>query len=76
MPKVNYSSKYTENPPRLDRWDGLFLFLGAIFIVMTMISNVENRVKAYMTYLHFFLSKWQALLFQNKENSHALAFVV
>ncbi|KXT97773.1 hypothetical protein SORDD30_01397 [Streptococcus oralis] len=54
----------------------IFLFLGAIFIVMTMISNVENRVKAYMTYLHFFLSKWQALLFQNKENSHALAFVV
>jgi len=54
----------------------IFLFLGAIFIVMTMISNVENRVKAYMTYLHFFLSKWQALLFQNKENSHASAFVV
>ena len=76
MPKVNYSSKYTENPPRLDRWDGLFLFLGAIFIVVTMISNVENRVKAYMTYLHFFLSKWQVLLFQNKENSHASAFVV
>lgn len=38
----------------------IFLFLGAIFIVMTMISNVENRVKAYMNYLHFFLSKWQA----------------
>lgn len=76
MLKVNYSSRYTENPPRLDRWDGLFLFLGAIFIVMTMISNIENRVKAYMTYLHFFLSKWQALLFQNKENSHALSFVV
>ena len=54
----------------------IFLFLGAIFIVMTMISNVENRVKAYMTYLHFFVSKWQTLLFQNKENSHALAFVV
>ena len=54
----------------------IFLFLGAIFIVMTMISNVENRVKAYMTYLHFFLSKWHALLFQKEENSHALAFVV
>ena len=48
MPKVNYSSRYTENPPRLVRWDGLFLFLGAIFIVMTMISNVENRVETYM----------------------------
>jgi len=23
----------------------IFLFLGAIFIVMTMISNVENRVE-------------------------------
>ena len=76
MPKVNYSSRYTENPPRLDRWDGLFLFLGAIFIVMTMISNIENRVKAYMTYLHFFLSKWRTFLFQNKENSHVSAFVV
>ena len=76
MPKVNYSSRYTENPPRLDRWDGLFLFLGDIFIFTMMISHIENRVKAYMTYLHFFLSKWQALLFQNKENSHASAFVV
>ncbi len=26
----------------------IFLFLGAIFIVMTMISNVENRVETYM----------------------------
>jgi len=45
MFELNYSSKYTENPPRLDRWDGLFLFLGAIFIVMTMISRIENRVE-------------------------------
>ena len=41
------------------RWDGLFLFLGDIFIFTMMISHIENRVKAYMTYLHFFLSKWQ-----------------
>ena len=44
--------------------------------MFTMISRIEYRVKAYMTYLHFFLSKWQALLFQNKENSHVSAFVV
>ncbi|ORO35117.1 hypothetical protein B7724_02710 [Streptococcus oralis subsp. tigurinus] len=59
MPKVNYSSRYTENPPRLDRWDGLFLFLDAIFIVMTMISNVENRVETYMTYLNFLRRTFQ-----------------
>ncbi|EFE57680.1 hypothetical protein SMSK23_0467 [Streptococcus oralis ATCC 35037] len=42
---LNYSSRYTENPPRLDRWDGLFLFLDDIFIVTMMISRIENRVE-------------------------------
>ena len=71
MFELNYSSKYTENPPRLDRWDGLFLFLGAIFIVMTMISNIENRVKAYMTYLHFLRRTFQfpCSLFHSKKTT-------
>ncbi len=45
----------------LDRMGWIFLFLGAIFSVMTMISN-ENRVKAYMIYLILFCS-WQALFY-------------
>ena len=45
MPKVNYSSRYTENPPRLDRWDGLSVYLDEIFIVTMLISRIENRVE-------------------------------
>ena len=45
MPKVNYSSRYTENPPRLDRWDELSVYLDEIFIVTMLISRIENRVK-------------------------------
>ncbi len=103
MPKVNYSSRYTENPPRLDRWDGLSVYLDEIFIVTMLISRIENRVETYMPDPNFFTKnlpislftfllkkattffnflcriacpKCQALLFQNKENSHASAFVV
>ena len=48
MLKVNYSSRYTENPPRLDRWDGLSVYLDEIFIVTMLISRIENRVETYM----------------------------
>lgn len=76
MPKVNYSSKYTENPPRLDRWDGLFLFLGAI-LMFTMISRIEYRVKAYMFYPNFLWRSFQFLVhFSIQKNYNFFEFFV
>ena len=48
MPKVNFLSRYTESPPRLDRWDELSVYLDEIFIVTMLISRIENRVETYM----------------------------
>lgn len=76
MPKVNYSSRYTENPPRLDRWDGLFLFLGDI-LMFTMISRIEYRVKVYMFYLNFLWRSFQFLVhFSIQKSYNFFEFVV
>lgn len=53
-----------------------FLWRSFQFSCSLIYSEKMGKARTFFIFLPSSLSKWQGLLFGNKENSHALAFVV